>query len=102
MKGKDKDEKLILLLAARKPDEFWARQKAEIMAAAGEKRGLTRSPWLLAPAAAVAAAMLVLVLARVPRHAPADAPQAVSTAFLENLDLLDDMDVLEAVTEEEL
>jgi hypothetical protein len=100
MKDEEKDEKLTALLSARRSEAFWAGQKARIMAVAVEKPGLKRA-WLLAPAA-VAAALLVVVLARAPREFPAGETQAVSTAFLEHLDLLDDMDVLEAVTEEEL
>ena len=48
------------------------------------------------------AAIVIFALARAPHQAPPPAQQAVSTAFLENLDLLDDMDVLEAVREEDL
>jgi len=100
MKDEEKEEKLIALLAPRRSEAFWAMQKARIMAAAAEKPGLARA-WLLAPAA-VAAALLVVVLARGPRQLPVAEPATVSTAFLEHLDLLDDMDVLEAVPEEEL
>ena len=98
MKDEEKEDKLVSLLAARRSEAFWARQKAEIMSAAGGKRLVMRL-WLLAPAAAMAA---MLVLARGPRQPLPEVQVAVSTAFLENLDLLDDMDVLEAVTEEEL
>jgi len=100
MKDEEKEEKLIALLAPRRSEVFWSRQKAQIMAAAAQKRGLMRV-WVLAPAAAIAA-LLVVVLARGPRQPPQEEPQVVSTAFLEHLDLLDDMDVLEAVPEEEL
>ena len=101
MKDEEKEKKLISLFAPLRSEAFWARQKAEIMAAAGETRGLTSRAWLLAPAAAMAA-LLVVVLVRGPREARVEETQIVSTAFLENLDLLDDMDVLEAVTEEDL
>ena len=100
MKDEEKEEKLIELLAPRRSDAFWAGQKARIMAATAEKAALARV-WLLAPAA-VAAALLVVLLARDPRQLPVGEPPTVSTAFLEHLDLLDDMDVLEAVPEEEL
>ena len=96
----EKEEKLLSLLAARRGDAFWRRQKAGILQAAGEGRRELRA-WVLAPAAALAA-VLVLVLARAPRQPIPDEPQAVSAAFIEHLDLLDDMDVLEAVPEEEL
>ena len=65
-----------------------------------EKRGLART-WFLVPAAAMVV-MMALVLARGPHRPLAGEPQAVSAAFLENLDMLDDLDVLEAVSEEEL
>ena len=100
MKDTEREEKLISLLAARRTDAFWAGQKARVTAAAAERRGLAGA-WMLAPAAAMAA-VVIFALARAPHQAPPAAPQAVSTAFLENLDLLDDMDVLEAVREEDL
>ncbi|HAN03836.1 MAG: hypothetical protein A2X29_05885 [Elusimicrobia bacterium GWA2_64_40] len=98
--NEEKESKLVSLLAARRSEAFWRRQKAGILRAAVEERGPRRA-WLLAPAAALAA-LLVLVLARNPRQPVLDEPQAVSAAFIEHLDLLDDMDVLEAVPEEEL
>lgn len=100
MKDEEKDDKLVSLLAVRRSEAFWSAQKARIMSAAAQKRGVARA-WLLAPAAAMAV-LTLLVLSREPRHQPQDEPRAVSTAFLEHLDLLDDMDVLEAVPEEEL
>lgn len=96
----EKEEKLISLLAARRSDAFWSRQKAAILSAAGEGTAPRRA-WLLAPAAALAA-LLVLLLARGPRQQLPDDTQTVSAAFIEHLDLLDDMDVLEAIPEEEL
>lgn len=96
----EKEEKLISLLAVRRGAAFWPRQKAAILRAAGEERGPRRA-WLLAPAAALAA-ILVLVLARGPQERLPDGPGAVSAAFIEHLDLLADMDVLEAIPEEEL
>lgn len=96
----EKEEKLISLLAVRRGAAFWPRQKAAILRLAGEERG-ARPAWLLAPAAALAA-ILVLVLARGPRQELPSDPQAVSVAFIEHLDLLADMDVLEAIPEEEL
>ena len=99
MKDEEKENELLSLLAVRRPEAFWLRQKNAITRAAYEKNAVSRA-WLLAPAAA-AAAVLVMFLARTPQQAPA--PETlVSTAFLENLDLLDDMDVLEAVPENEL
>jgi len=97
MKDKEKEEKLLSLLVPRRSDVFWARQKAQIMAAVAAKRGFSRA-WLLAPAG-VMAALLVFALARAPRQLPMNEAPAISTAFLENLDLLDDMDILEAVPE---
>lgn len=99
MNDEEREKKLISLLAARRGEAFWAAQRARITAAAAEKRGPARA-WLLAPAAA--AVLLAVLLAR-PQRAPLETdPQAVSAAFIEHLDLLDDMDVLEAVPEEEL
>lgn len=100
MNDEEKEKKLVSLLAPRRPEAFWARQKAEILSALPGAGGPFRA-WLLAPAAA-AAAVLVLLLARPQGPAPQPAAPAVSTAFLENLDLLDDMDVLEAVPEKDL
>lgn len=100
MKDDEKENKLISLLAVRRPEAFWQRQQNAITGAAAKSRGSSRA-WLLAPAAA-AAAVLVVFLARLPGPAPAPETQIVSTAFLEHLDLLDDMDVLEAVPENEL
>ncbi len=99
MKDEEEDEKLIPLLSARRSEAFWNAQKAEILSAAGSRSGIRRA-WLLVPAAAMAA-LLVLALGRGHRVNP-DTPPAVSTAFLENLDLLDDMDVLEAIPDGDL
>lgn len=99
MKDEEREEKLAALLAPRRSEAFWAGQKARIMAAAAEGRTFSRA-WLLAPVAA--AALLLLVPGREPRQPAADAPPAVTTAFLDHLDFLDDMDVLEALPEEEL
>ena len=99
MKDEEKEERLVSLLAARRSEAFWAAQRARITAGALQKSGPARA-WLLAPAAAAAALLIVLLAKpRLPVHVP---ETAVSTAFLEHLDLLDDMDVLEAVSEEEL
>ena len=100
MTDDEKEEKLIALLVTRRSDAFWAGQKARIMTAVTLKSGLARS-WLLAPAAAIAA-LLVVVLARGPHQLPVVEAPVVTTAFLEHLDMLDDMDVLEVVREEEL
>lgn len=99
MKDGEKEKKLISLLAVRRPEAFWRGQKAAIIGAAREDRGASGA-WLLAPAAAVA--VLAVFLARPPGPAPEPETQSVSAAFLEHLDLLDDMDVLEAVPENEL
>ncbi|OGS10566.1 MAG: hypothetical protein A2234_00595 [Elusimicrobia bacterium RIFOXYA2_FULL_58_8] len=101
MNNDEKEEKLISLLAARRSEAFWAGQKAEIIGAIGEKTELARSPWLLIPAS-VMAAFLVFMLARGPGQPRVEEFPVVTTAFLEHLDLLDDMDVLEALREEEL
>lgn len=93
----EKEKELLSLVAVRRPDAFWARQRAEILSAA--RSGSARA-WLLAPAAA-AAVLLVVLLAKSRQEAPP--PEAVvSTAFLDHMDMLDDMDVLESVPEEEL
>lgn len=95
--NEDKEKKLVSLMAVRRSEAFWERQKDVI-------RNRASAPsrpraWLLVPAAAAAALAFMLVR-------PADRlppPEtAVSTAFLENLDMLDDLDVLEAIPEEEL
>jgi len=98
MKDEEKEKKLLSLMEVRRPEAFWRRQRNAIIGAAAEKRGSARA-WLLAPAAAAA---LVFVLARLPGPPSEPETQVVSTAFLEHLDLLDDMDVLEAVPENEL
>jgi len=95
----DKEKRLISLLAVRRHEAFWQRQEKEILAAAAG-RPSHRKAWLLAPAAALAA--LLFFTAKPQTPAPAPENQLVSTAFLEHLDLLDDMDVLEAVPENEL
>lgn len=96
MNDDEKEKKLLSLMAAPRPEAFWARQKAGIISAAAV-HGASRA-WVLAPAAA---AVLLVLLAK-PRVAPPPPEAAVSTAFLEHLDMLDDMDVLEAVPEDEL
>lgn len=93
----EKEKELLSLLAVRRQEAFWAGQRARILSAAPDRRARA---WLLAPVMA-AAAVLVLLLAR-PGVKDPPPEAAVSTAFLENLDMLDDMDVLEAVPEEEL
>jgi hypothetical protein len=98
MKDEKKEKKLVSLLEVRRTEAFWFRQKNGIIGAVSEKSAVSGG-WLLAP---VAAAALVIFLARMPGPAPEPDTKAVSTAFLEHLDLLDDMDVLEAVPENEL
>ncbi len=98
MKDEEIVKKLAPLLAVRRPEEFWRRQKKNIIGAA-PGHSTVSGTWLLVPAAAAAA--LVIFLAREPRG-PAPEARAVSPAFLEHLDLLSDMDVLEAVPEKEL
>lgn len=100
MNDTGKEEKLISLLEVRRTDEFWAEKKEAILAAARPLPAVART-WLLVPAAALAM-VLVLVLSRVPKPEPAAVQQPVSVAFLEHLDFLDDMDVLEAISEDEL
>jgi len=96
--NEDKEKKLISLLAVRRHEAFWQRQEKEILAAVAG-RPSHRKAWLLAPAAALAA--LLFFTSR--PQTPAPSPESlVSTAFLEHLDMLDDMDVLEAVPENEL
>lgn len=99
MKDEEREEKLTSLLATRRSEAFWAGQRARITAAAGRSRAFPRA-WLLLPVAA--AALLLLVPGREPRQPAVDVQPAVTTAFLEHLDFLDDMDVLEALPEEEL
>ncbi|MDD2805171.1 MAG: hypothetical protein PHV33_06420 [Elusimicrobiales bacterium] len=100
MNDEEREKKLLSLLAPRRSEAFWAAQRSRALAGTAGKRA-SRRAWLLAPAAALAA-LLVILSARAPhRQPPADSP-AVSTAFIEHLDLLDDMDVLEAIGEEDL
>ena len=96
--NEEKEKKLYSLLAAKRPEVFWARQKAAILAGTSIRR--PSIAWLLAPAAAAAALLLFFF----PKYAHFSPPEeaAVSTAFLEHIDLLDDMDVIEAVPEDEL
>lgn len=96
--NEDKEKKLISLMAVRRHDAFWQRQEKEILAAAAG-RPSHRKAWLLAPAAALAALLFFTGRPQTPVPAPEN---LVSTAFLEHLDMLDDMDVLEAVPENEL
>jgi len=98
MNDEERDEKLLSLLAPRRSEAFWSAQRARILAAAPGRRGLSGA-WLLLPAAA---ALLVAVLVRAPRPPEVQEPPAVTAAFIEHLDLLDDMDVLEALPEGEL
>lgn len=100
MKDDEKEKKLIELMAVERPEAFWLRQKRAISGAAAGSRAASKT-WLLMPAAA-AAALAVIFLVRQPEPAADYKVPSVSTAFLENLDLLDDMDVLEAVPESEL
>ncbi|HBB67646.1 MAG TPA: hypothetical protein DCZ93_10195 [Elusimicrobia bacterium] len=99
MNEDEKERKLLSLLAPRRSEAFWAAQRARIASSAAERKGPARA-WLLAPAAA--AALLAVLLVRPQREPMQTEPQVVSAAFIEHLDLLDDMDVLEAVPEEEL
>jgi len=99
MKDEEKEEKLLSLLAARRSEAFWNARKAGIISAAQARSGVKKT-WLLVPAAAMAA-LLFFALGRSPRGS-LDTPPSVSTAFLENLDLLDDMDVLEAIPDGDL
>lgn len=99
MNEEEKERKLLSLLATRRSEAFWAAQRARLTSAAAGKRGPARA-WLLAPAAA--AALLAVLLARPQREPLQTEPQVVSAAFIEHLDLLGDMDVLEAIPEEEL
>lgn len=93
----EKEKELLSLLAVRRREAFWAGQRARILSAA---RPRSARAWLVAPVMAAAAALVVLLARPGVKEPPPEA--AVSTAFLDNLDMLDDMDVLEAVPEEEL
>jgi hypothetical protein len=95
----EKEKALFSLMAVRRHEAFWQRQKKEILAAASGVPA-HRKVWLLAPAGVLAA----LVFFAVRPHSPAPDPEnrLVSAAFLEHLDMLDDMDVLESVPEKEL
>lgn len=104
--GEEKEKKLISLLAVERPEAFWAAQRERIMSAATRPRPARF--WL--PAAVVAAVMIAALAlpwrtdrppVTLQAPLPADEPP-VSPAFLEHLDLLADMDVLESLPEEEL
>ena len=97
--NEEKEKELLSLLAVKRHEAFWQRQKREILARAGAAPS-HRKAWLLASAAAAAA--LFFFISRPQAPAPVPVAQLVSTAFLEHLDMLDDMDVLEAVPENEL
>ncbi len=96
MNADDKEKKLLGLLAPRRSEAFWAGRRAEIVSSA-RRRPLGRL--VMVPALGVAVALLIVLL-----HPRKEAPDraVVSAAFLENLDMLDDMDVLEAVPEDRL
>ncbi|MEW5906801.1 MAG: hypothetical protein AB1734_08505 [Elusimicrobiota bacterium] len=109
--GEEKEKKLLSLLAVERPEAFWSAQRERIISAAGGGAAARRRParlWL--PAAAAAAVMIVALAlpwrsdrppAALRTPSPAVEPP-VSPAFLEHLDLLADMDVLESLSEEEL
>ncbi len=98
MNEEEKEEKLLSLLSARRSPAFWSAQRARILSAAPQRSA--RGPaWLLLPASV---ALLVAVLVRAPRTPEVQEPPAITAAFIEHLDLLDDMDVLEALPEGEL
>ncbi len=98
MNDEANEKKLLSALAVRRPESFWAGQRAAI---GGALRPPARAPWVLLPAAALAA-FLVVVLAEKTRRPFVPEPQAVSLAFIEHMDMLADMDVLEAVPEGKL
>lgn len=100
MNDEERENKLISLLAPRRSEAFWAAQRSRVLAVAPGKSASGRA-WLLAPAAALAA-LLVILSARAPHRQPSEESPALSTAFIEHIDLLDDMDVLEALGEEDL
>jgi hypothetical protein len=94
------DRRLADLLKVRRSETFWAAQRGRVngrLDAAAGRAGLRA--WVLVPSA-VAAAVVGLVLARQPwRTAPAPGPEP---GLLEHLDMLEDMDVLESLTKENL
>lgn len=96
MNDEDEEKRLLSLMVPRRHEAFWLAQKRRILARVKPRRSRA---WLLLPAAVTAG--VLLLLSRPPVQPPPAEPP-VSTAFLEQLDLLDDMDVLEAVPEEKL
>ncbi len=95
MNGDEKDKRLFSLMAVRRGEAFWAGRRAAIISAVAEKGQARR---VVLPALGLAAALLLVLLA--PWRRPEPEQPAVSAAFLENIDMLDDMDVLEALPEE--
>lgn len=101
MNAEEREKKLLNLMRVERGEAFWAARREAISAAARADRPAGRA-WLLVPAAAAAALLLVAMPERggPPQVPPMEA--SVSGAFLENLDLLADMDVLESLPEEVL
>ncbi len=97
--NEEKEMKLLSLMAVGRSDGFWLRQRNHILARTSVSgRGAGR--WLLVPAAALAA--MLLFVARHRPEAPVHEVQKVEISFLENLDLLSDMDVLESIPEDKI
>ncbi|NLO91588.1 MAG: hypothetical protein GX410_06325 [Elusimicrobia bacterium] len=95
------DRELFSRLGVRKPDEFWEKQRADVMKALPERR-TARQPlarWQLAP---VLAALLIAAAWLFRHEKPLPAPQQNETQMLEHLDMLDNMDLLERIPDKEL
>lgn len=99
MNDEEKEKRVLSALAVSRPERFWAVQKAAIEAAV--RPPANRGAWLLLPAAGLAALLVAVMVEKAHRQA-APEPQAVSLAFIEHMDMLADMDVLEAVPEGKL
>lgn len=101
MNAEEKEKKLLSLLRVERGEAFWSARRETISAAARADRPAGRA-WLLLPAAAAAVLLLFVLPERSGPPKPPPAEASVSGAFLENLDLLADMDVLESLPEEVL
>lgn len=98
MKGEDfPEEKLLDLLRVSKPEGFWLRQRNEILAKIQAPHPSRVSGWRLTPVFAAALAFAFFLFQKRMAYHPHDIPSVHEWAFLEQLDLLEDLDVIEAM-----
>lgn len=92
------DDKLFKLLKVERPETFWAAQKARIMDRVRASR--PAAPWwVLAPALAGALALTVFWRGEPRELKQGEVPPQAEWALLEQLDLLEDLDTVEALGE---